>query len=60
MWERRAGTNRRSIRDRRKDAISLYNGPERRCQRFRRSDTERRILKEIMGDGQTVYWLGVA
>ena len=60
MREKRAGTNRRSITDRRNDATSLYNGPERRCQRFRRSDTERRKKKEIMGDGQTVYWLGVA
>jgi hypothetical protein len=41
MSEKRSGTDRRSIRDRRKGGNSSYS-PEKRSLRFRRSDTERR------------------
>ena len=60
MKERRSSANRREIKDRRNGGTSLYNFSERRSLRFRRSDTDRRKKKEIMGDGQTVHWLGVA
>ena len=42
MRERRAGANRREIKDRRNGGTSLYNNPERRSLRFRRSDADRR------------------
>jgi hypothetical protein len=42
MSEKREGMDRRNGKDRRSGGTSSYNGPERRCLKYRRSGEDRR------------------